>query len=87
MQALSSVFDGIDYYPIWNEVTGTCQVISGLYHRQVGNFQKDMFGNCHPREFEIKQMRREGKEELEEGLEKLRKTAVIVSVFTLAFYF
>lgn len=86
MAAVSNSDSSTYYYiPIWNELSGTYQLITGLFQRQCASWQKDQFGQGHPRPLVVKQMNREGKENIAEGIEKLKTSAIVISLIALAY--
>ena len=74
------------YVPIWNELSGSRQLITGLFQKQCASMQKQAFGKCHPRAFAIKQMNREANENIEEGVEKLKTSVIIIGILVLAYF-
>jgi hypothetical protein len=73
------------YVPIWNEITGGCQLINGIFQKTYGQWQEDTFGTGHPRPFAVIALKEKGQRNIEEGCAKLTTSVIVIALIALAY--
>lgn len=72
------------YIPVYTEIEGAYEIITGLFQRSYGNWMDDTWGLAHPRGFTIMYDQQEGQRKIDSGMQKFIPGALAAAVVALA---